>query len=149
MNIRDATLQDINSIINLGKDVKEFDTTKEVVSFWPRHIIENCINSKNDILMIAEENNKLIGFIIIQNSITFKKAVIENIFVHKDYREKGIAQKLLQKSIRKLKELKCEYIATFVKENNIVPTNFYLKNKFNKGEKFIWLDYILSKEFSK
>ncbi len=63
MKIRNANLQDIDLIVNLGKNVEEFDTTKEVVSFWPRHIIENCINSKSDILLVAEENNKLVGFL--------------------------------------------------------------------------------------
>ena len=149
MKIRDANLQDINSIVNLGKNVKEFDTTKKVVSFWPRHIIENCINSESDILLVAEENNKLVGFIIVQNSISFKKAVIENIFVHQDYRNKGIAQLLLHKAIDKLKELKCEYIVTLVKEDNEKSIKFYLKNKFNKGVNCRWLDFILSNKFSK
>ena len=149
MKIRDANSQDINSIINLGKNVEEFDTTEKVVSFWPRHIIENCINSKNDILLVAEENNKLVGFIIVQNSISFKKAVIENIFVHQDYRNKGIAQLLLHKAIDKLKELKCEYIVTLVKEDNEKSIKFYLKNKFNKGINCRWLDFILSNKFSK
>lgn len=74
MTIRQATIKDIDKIHKLGKHVDEFDTTDKVVTFWPKHILKNCIESENDWLLIAEENSEIIGFIICNNSPVFKKA---------------------------------------------------------------------------
>jgi len=149
MTIRQATINDIDEIHKLGEHVDEFDTTEEVVTFWPKHILKNCIESKNDWLLVAEENSEIIGFIICNNSPVFKKAVIENIFVSPQHRKKGVGQKLLGSLMDQVKSIDCEYVVIFTEEDNNTAIDFYVKNGFNRGKNFAWIDKVLSKEFSK
>lgn len=88
MQIREATINDIDNIHNLGKQVDEFNVTNKVVTFWPKHILKNCIESDTDRLIIAEDKKEIIGFLIVNNNPTFKKAIIENIYITPQYRKK-------------------------------------------------------------
>ncbi len=149
MEIKNATLLDINAIIKLGNAVDEFQVSDEVVTFWPKDILVNCVNSKTDFLLIAEENKNIIGFIIANYNPNFKKAVIENIFVKKDYRKQNIGSQLLDCLLEKLKDLKCEYVCSLVESHNDIAIEFYIKHGFNKGINCVWLDKILEKSFKK
>lgn len=148
MKIREAITADIDKIHILGNSVNEFNVSNEVVTFWPKHILHNCIVSETDYMLIAEEKNKIIGFIIINNSPVFKKAIIENIFVSPHLRRRGVAKKLLTAAINKVVSTDCEYICTLT-ENNSNAADFYISNGFNKGKNFVWLDKIFSDKFSK
>ncbi len=149
MIIREGTINEIDKIYKLGEAVDEFDTTDEIVIFWPKHILRNCIESQSDWLLVAEENQQLIGFIICNNSPVFKKAVIENVFVSPQYRKKGVAKKLLDYLLNEIKSTDCEYVVIFAEGDNNTAIDFYVQNGFNRGKNFAWIDKALSKEFSK
>jgi ribosomal protein S18 acetylase RimI-like enzyme len=149
MKIREAKISDAEKIHRLGMNIKEFAVSDETVVFWPLHILKNCIRSKSDWIIVAENKNEILGFIIINNSIVFKKAIIENIFVAVGYRNKGVAKKLLVFALNKIKLSGCEYVCTLAEERNEKAWGFYIKNGFYKGKNFRWLDKTLSKKFKK
>lgn len=148
MIIREATIKDINKIHNLGKDVEEFDTTNEVVTFWPKQILKNCVNSTTNFIIIAEDK-EIIGFIIANYNPVFKKAIVENIFVHPDFRGQKVGQKLINSLMEKLEQIKCEYVCILTESNNKNAIEFYQKMGFNRGINCAWLDKVLSDKFSK
>lgn len=145
MKIKKAKIADIDDIFNLGNQVNEFKVSKDVVNFWPKEILKECL--QNDAILVAEENKKIVGFIIVNYSSIFKKAIIENIFVSKKHRNKGIGKLLLKALLNDLHDRGCKYICSVIENNYEAGINFYLKNNFNKGIDCIWLDYILDKSF--
>jgi ribosomal protein S18 acetylase RimI-like enzyme len=88
MRTREATIKDINEIHRIASKVSEFSVSADTVNFWPKKILQNCVKSKSGLLLVAEENGKIIGFIIVNYNPTFSKAIIENIFVSPQYRGK-------------------------------------------------------------
>ena len=149
MKIRTATLQDVNEIVNIGNSVNEFQVSEEVVTFWPKSVLIDCIKGKNSPILVAEDNKQIIGFIIANYNPCFKKAVIENIFVKPAYRGQNVAKLLLTSLLKKLVSLKCEYVCSIAEESNNASVGFYIKNGFNKGINCVWLDFILNKSFKK
>jgi ribosomal protein S18 acetylase RimI-like enzyme len=149
MKIREAKIIDAEKIYQLGKNISEFTVSDETVVFWPIGILKNCIKSKSDWIIVAEDADEILGFIIINNSTVFKKAIIENIFIAVDHRNKGLAKKLLLFALNKIKASGCEYVCALAGERNKKAMNFYIKRGFQEGEKFKWLDKILSKKFKK
>jgi ribosomal protein S18 acetylase RimI-like enzyme len=147
--IKEASVDDIDEIHRLGEDVQEFDTTEEVVTFWPKHILKNCIDSKSDWILVARLDRKIVGFIICNNSPVFKKAVIENIYVEPKYRRNGIGKELLKALQKKISSTDCEYVVVFTEDDNDTSIGFYTSQGFNRGKNFAWIDKVLSKEFSK
>lgn len=149
MDIKTATLEDIDTIIKLGSSINEFQVSDEVVTFWPKNVLIDCIKSKNNPIFVAKENKQIIGFIIANYNPSFKKAIIENIFVNPDFRGKEVGKLLLDNLLDKLKELGCEYVCSLTEIENNVAVKFYLNNKFNRGINCVWIDKILDKSFKK
>lgn len=152
MIIRDAEEKDIDQIYQIGKSVKEFGDSKDVTTFWPKHVLRSCIKSKTDWLIIAEENDKIFGFVVVNYSPVFKKAVVENVFVSPQHRGRDIGKKLLAEAIKKIQKTGCEYTCVIVQRDNQSAINFYLKNDFKygfeKNKSFVWLERVLSKKFA-
>ena len=149
MDIKTATLEDIDTIIKLGNSVNEFQVSNEVVTFWPENILIDCIKSKNNPIFVAKENKQIIGFIIANYNPSFKKAIIENIFVDPNFRGKDVGKLLLDNLLNKLKELGCEYVCSLTEIENNVAVKFYLNNNFNRGINCVWIDKILDESFKK
>lgn len=49
MKIRKAKKEDVQQVWNIGNHVSEFKTAENVVLFWPKATLENCVD-KEDIL---------------------------------------------------------------------------------------------------
>lgn len=149
MEIKTATLEDIDTIVKLGNSVNEFQVSDEVVTFWPKNVLINCIKSKNNPILVASQNKQIVGFIITNYNPSFKKAIIENIFVDPNFRGQEVGKLLLDNLLNKLKELGCEYVCSLIEENSDVAVKFYLNNNFNKGINCVWIDKILDNAFKK
>lgn len=76
-------------------------------------------------VLIYIENNNIIGYLYYSD--IYDRIEINQIETLKDYRNKGIASKLLEKLLKLKKDITLE-----VNENNIPAINFYEKYNFKK-----------------
>lgn len=149
MNIRQAVRNDISAIYQLGKAVEEFSVNNETVAFWPEELLAQAVTSPDVLILVAEENEIIFGFILTNYSHGLKKAIIENVYVHRDKRGQGISDKLLHQAIKLLHEKGCEYLATLVPPDAQGAIDLYTRNGFHLGERFIWLDRSLNNRFTR
>ncbi len=145
MNIRPAKKEDINVIWDLGKKVSGFETSKDIVTFWPKSILENCIDKNDVLIVVAESENKIVGFIILNINNSLSKLEIENIYVLEKFRKQGVPKKLLNYAIEEANNRKIENIC--VMTNDIV--DFLINHGFTKGNQFYWMDLALSDRFKR
>jgi len=138
MKIREANIKDVEDIVKFGSEEPKFIVGSESGGFWTKDQIVKIIDS-NDILLVAGDD-RVIGFVICFVNNSVGKAVIENIFVDKDYRSQGIASDLMSKILVILKERNCGYISALIKEDNNLPLRMFDDLGFNKGYKFYWMD---------
>lgn len=143
MNIREMKIEDIPEVIKAGSDESYFITTPDSGGFWTNKQLSNSIKSKSDVLLVAEENDEIIGFTIALLHNPTMKATLENIWVNQKYRRKGIGEQLAKKRLEKLKENGCIYVCALIKEDNTPTINLLEKMGFNKGYKFYWMDKYL------
>ncbi len=143
MRVRKAKQKDILELIKIGKDIKEFDISSEAGGFWPKEILKEWINSKNDVILIAEENEKIIGFVMFSFHKPTKKATWENAWVSKEFQNRGIATKLMKEAIEILKKNGMKYICSLIKEDSKKSIKLHEKNNFKKGYKFWWFYKII------
>jgi|GEM_PF-922989 len=149
MTVRSAVASDAEAIFSLGQSVSEFSVNKETVSFWPESLLENAISSKDTFIIVAEESEKLVGFVIAIYNDGFRKATIENIYISQSLRNQGIGKLLLEELLEQLSERKCEYIATLVPLDADSATKLYESEGFLRGEQFLWLDKSLGSNFKR
>lgn len=139
MIIRKASITDINKLVSIGKKVKEFNISPNIKGFWDKAILQTLIKSKSDLILVAEENKNIIGFVIFTYNISTKKATFENAWVHPNYRGKSIISNLTKQGIKKLKSQGAKYICALVEVNNNHSIKFLKKHKFEKGFNFTWM----------
>lgn len=76
---------------------------------------EKRIDKENEIIFVAEESNKIVGYIYgyinIDNKIKIElEANIDSLFVIEEYRNKKIGTKLINAFIEEVKNKNCKYI---------------------------------------
>jgi ribosomal protein S18 acetylase RimI-like enzyme len=137
--IRGMKISDISKIIQIVKSVEEFRVDSKVKGFWSKEQLERWIKSKKDSLIVAEENKKIVGFVMFAHHISTGKVTFENAWIDKKFRGKGLIEKLTKKGIKDLKKKGATYLCGLAKTDNSASIKFLEKNKFMKGFDFSWL----------
>ena len=106
----------IEQIFNLEKEIFKN-------SAFNKSYIETLIKGDNSFIYIYLIEDKICGYLIVLDSIDVYEILA--IATIEEYRNKGIAQELLDK-------IKTKDIFLEVRESNQVAINFYKKNKFKE-----------------
>ena len=117
--IKKLTSNNINYIEQI------FNLEKEIFknSAFNKGYIETLIKGDNSFIYIYLIEDKICGYLMVLDSIDVYEILA--IATIKEYRNKGIAQELLDK-------IKTKDIFLEVRESNQVAINFYKKNKFKE-----------------
>jgi len=136
MKIRSATKKDKKSISELYYELHPEEKEKGK----PIPIEKSKIKL---ILLVAEENNLVVGFIwahLIQYGF-FKYGTIDELFVKKEFRRRGIGSALLGEAIKKLQNFKPRLILVGTEKTNKEAIRLYKKVGFELGKKSLWFYY--------
>ena len=139
INIRFAEEKDLNDIVEIfNQAIRNRRSTGYLNEFTVegrRKWFFEHSKEKYPIL-IAEQNGKVVGWISIdpyrRGRDAFLKTVESSLFIHDDYKQKGIGNQLLQAMIENTKKLGYEMILTIILEGNIGSIKLLEKNNFEK-----------------
>jgi|SRR3989344_9367443 len=139
VKIRKAKLKDVEKLILIGKKVSEFRVDSNVSGFWNKSQLVKLVRSKYDVILVAEEKDNIVGFVIFAHHIPTGKVTFENAWVHPNYRGKDIVSKLTKEGLKQLKSKGAKVICAYVEMDNENSRKFLEKNKFKKGHNFKWM----------
>ena len=122
VEIKEATVEDLGEIVKLEQDNITINTMYE-------DQIRSALNDKNYTIFKAVIDNEIAGFIMLQKSDEFN---IDSIAVNKDFRNLGIATKLIEKAETYAKENNIETLSLEVAYTNITAYLLYKKLGFVK-----------------
>ena len=142
MNIRFLSylpLEEYQDISNkIYKNLKHVKSQYVGFDSWFSKVLKEVDGKVREIIFVEEDNN-ILGFIILKNTLEEKK--ICGIFVKEEYRNKGIGSILIEKGIKFLKEEKpiitislekVDMFKSFIKKYNWVQTSVF--NGYNYPE---------------
>ena len=147
MNIRRATLADKDLLLPL---LRQFELDDDYLPKAQRDFrafrdpesaiqedIEKWLSGSNWIVLIAEENGGLQGFISGEvkekkHRINNKEGYIDSLFVTKESRGKGIGKLLMDSISKEFKELYCTHLALATHLDNKVAMSMYESMGFIK-----------------
>ena len=117
--IRKLTIDDVDYIEQI------FNLEKEIFknSAFNRTYLDSLIKADNSFIYTYIIDNKVCGYLMVLDSIDVYEILA--IATIEEYRNKGIAQKLLDK-------IKTKNIFLEVRESNQIAINFYKKNNFKE-----------------
>jgi len=139
LNIRYASEKDLKEIVNIFNQAIHTRastgylnkvTVEERKEWFSEHIQEKYP------ILVAEKNNKIVGWISIDPYRKGRKAFIKIVeascFVHNDYRRKGIGDQLLHTMMQTAKKLGYSTIFAIVLDKNIGSRKLLEKNNFEQ-----------------
>ena len=89
-------------------------------------------------ILVIKGGGKILGMVSLLYSISTalggKVAILEDMIIHKDYREKGLGKELLSEAINFSKERNCLRMTLLTDFNNDVAIKFYQQFGFKKSE---------------
>ena len=89
-------------------------------------------------ILVIKGDGKILGIVSLLYSISTalggKVAILEDMIIHKDYREKGLGKELLSEAINFSKERNCLRLTLLTDFNNDVAIKFYQQFGFKKSE---------------
>lgn len=145
--IRKAKKSDFDSILKLAKQL--WDTEKVFFSNLKddyfadeqaKSLLLNNILKRKSHFLVAEENNKIIGYIYgyVSRADLYKKKVgyIDQIVVDEEYRRQGICNKLMDSFTEIMKKYGCGYIELNAFKQNIPAVECYKKYGFKEYSVF-------------
>jgi GNAT superfamily N-acetyltransferase len=102
------------------------------------------IIGENHIFLLAESEDKIIGFITANakdadSPLKNRYACIVYIVVSPDHRSKGVATKLYEECVKKLKKMGITHVYAWADMKSGVIT-FLKKKGFNIGKPSVWVD---------
>lgn len=96
---------------------------------WSKTALKEEIDKENSIFLVAvDSNEKVLGYIGF--NFVFDEGYITNIAVFPNYRNNGIAKKLLQEAISAAYGKNLKFISLEVRKSNIFAINLYKNLKF-------------------
>ena len=133
-NLKDAKTCDelLTILVQSERIYNENINDKYVVNNW----FEKIYNKNNNIIYVAKDNNKIVGYIYckitsIENGPTIQlEALIDGIYVLEDYRNQGIATALINKIKEWAKQKNIKYLLLNVLEENENAIRLYYKEGF-------------------
>lgn len=132
-------IQKLNNLL-FKREQKNFDST--LVVSWPfskegEEYFRQILSTKNSQAWLAEDDGKTIGYLIgkivtkVPRSRTIKKrAILDNMFVLKDYRNKGIGGLLVKEFIVWAGKNKVDNLRVTAFAGNKDAIKFYKQNGF-------------------
>lgn len=146
IDIRPMKPTDVAQVYQSGIDVEQFQTSEtesKKTPFWPKERLYKWVNEENDVLLIAEDEDRIVGYFLSHLHQPTGIAYIENLYVAKTYRRQGIGTTLMKNGLKRLSENGCRYVAALTKPSNTTMQSLLERDGFNRGETFIWMDKLL------
>ncbi|MBN2642795.1 MAG: GNAT family N-acetyltransferase [Victivallales bacterium] len=143
MRIREMRAEDIEEIVRIGTKEKYFQVSSSLDGFWSRKQLHNWIKSNDDVLLVAEDGDRMVGFAISSLHKPTGKATFENLWVDPSSRNRNIATKLSLHLIKGLKANGATYICGMTKTNNKNMLRLFDKLGFDKGYEYNWMGKLI------
>ena len=141
--IRRLVEEDVNEVYELGLEREEFTT--ESGSFWSPVQLKAWSESKSDVVLVAEDEGKIIGFSLYAQHIPTGKVTWENLYVLPEYRKSGAGSALIERGMEELGDLRCKYVMCCVNANDQTHFAEYLKKfGFKIYGSVLWVDKVIN-----
>ena len=141
-SIRNMNNNDVEEVYNLGASQKEFASKSG--TFWAKEQLSQWCQSSSDVLIVAEQDQKIVGFSLYSANVPTKKVTWENLYVIPSERKTGIASALIKEGLKQIKILGYKYVVAYANADDQDKfISFAEKFGFKRGNKVWWIEQIL------
>lgn len=140
MKIRKATLQDAREILSILNKAPELQIAEEVETYDQDWINGVLTHPKENLVLIAEDEKKIIGLLIAHYLRSVKQSILNDLHVHKDHPRKGVASQLMRAYEKILKKQRLRIQTALILPQNKEMRTFIEKNHYRRGHLFYFYE---------
>lgn len=140
MKIRKGKISDLKELLKFLNETPELQSSKGEKTYTRAWVKDSLTDKDRNLVLIAEENNKIIGFLIAELWKKKKSSFFADIFVKPEYRKQGIATKLKDKYEKICKKLGLKTIVGLVLVTNKKMYKLMEKRGYKRGNKFYFYE---------
>lgn len=138
MIIQRICLEDIYKIFDIVNANKSDFLVDDRNFFWSIEQLKDWVETNEDVLLIAKEDDEVIGFALTSYHKATRKAVLENFFILQNWRNKGVGSQLMEEILIQLKNKNVSYICFLVPVEEVEELSYFQRRGFEKGRGFVW-----------
>ena len=130
------TINDANKcdelLTKLILDERQYDDLIDENTVIKDHF-NKMLNDENVVLLAYYYNDEIVGYILIRK-LNYNVCLLDGLYVLENYRNKGIANKLIEEAIDRCKKMNVKYVDINVMEKNEIAKHIYKKLDFTEYE---------------
>lgn len=142
MYIHKMRLKHVDEVHQLGKSEGAF-IIHQGHPFWTIDQLSYWIRGDQDVLLVAIDNEKVIGFALSQLHRPTGKATIENVCAREDCRGQQIGERLILEVVLRIRDRGATYACLCVNANNKRGISYFERFGFERASDFAWLGKFL------
>jgi GNAT superfamily N-acetyltransferase len=127
--VRKGTWADANGFLNLVNALAKFEHLEPPSDSGRKHLVKDIFQKNRATLMLAEDAGKLVGYALYfynYSSFVAKPTLyLEDLFVLKEYRKRGIGFELFRRCVEEAKRHRCGRMEWAVLTWNRKARSFY------------------------
>lgn len=140
IKIRKGNKYDAKSLLNMLNSAYELAGNKDRDFYTYDWIIETIKNKKNNLVLVAEVKKEIAGFLIAESWESKRYSYLNDLYVVKSFRKKGIAYLLMNEYEKICKNKKMRNIIYLVNTKNKKMQIFSKKIGYSKGYSFYFYE---------
>lgn len=140
MKIRKATLKDAGEILTILNKAPELQIAEKVETYDKDWIKGVLMHPNENLVIIAEDETKIMGLLIAHYLRSVKQSILNDLYIHKDHRRKGIASQLIREYEKILKKQRIRIQTALILPRNIEMQKFIEKNQYRRGHLFYFYE---------
>ena len=132
--------RDVPVVHQYGMLERRFAISESMPGFWTEQQLYRWLEKESDVLLVAEVQSEIAGFMFSSLNEETGKAQLENLFVKEDYRGKGIGIILIEDSLKRLEEKGSTYYVSLIEPDNEIAMSLFEYFGFRRGKVMLWMD---------
>lgn len=142
--IRQVEIDDLSAIYHLGEKLFTSDELPILYRTWDAHEVTEYFTSDSEYCLVAEVNDKIVGFIIantiIKEGTAWKRyGYLAWIGVDESYQRSGLGERLYQRLEELMKKSGVRMMICDTEAGNRGALKFFQKLGFTDSAKHVWL----------
>jgi ribosomal protein S18 acetylase RimI-like enzyme len=139
-DFRKANVRDFDFLWTVLSNTPELQSDSSGNTYDKEGLRRVIKNRKENLVLIVKDKGRLIGFLIVHYLKSVKQSIVNDLFIHKDYRRRGIAKNLMKMCEQDARKKNFKYITGLVRTNNKKMQNLKQKLGFKKGNCFYFYE---------
>jgi ribosomal protein S18 acetylase RimI-like enzyme len=140
VKIRKGKMKDFDVLWRILEKTPELqgDPDGDYDEDWVKDVLKNV--KKDNLVLIAEIEGEFAGLVIAHYLKSVKQTLINDVFIAKKYRRKGIARKLMKECEKDARKKGNKCLTGLVLIDNKKTQNLMKKMNYKKGNKFYFYE---------